>query len=358
MNTPNFIKLSGLSGIMRVRNEDKYVEACIESCIDSLDELIVVYTGCTDRTEDILKRKVNEYPQKLRIFKYEHDILWFGLNQQEYEFAMNLQEDSPLLYCNLCNFALSKARYKYAVKIDSDQIYYSDELRKWRDTCYADENIKIEFSFIIGMFFMTYFSIYRRISAKLGKPCSRLIPNKLVKICFPSYIKFAKWCLTHDKAAIALSGVNVFIDGQWYIPFDGVNIHPPYNGEGDTLIFKVSERTFYTRHSSNTSMFKTTFSVTEDFNHPYLRIMFAGPMWFHLHANRAHCFSNVKLMKTQRPDLFVLIKDFLNMSYEEVLQKMDSKSHSLFQRTLFALIHKVGISTIKKNLYIIDKYKQ
>lgn len=37
-----------IAGIMRVKNEGSFVKDCIESCIDALDELIIVYNDCTD----------------------------------------------------------------------------------------------------------------------------------------------------------------------------------------------------------------------------------------------------------------------------------------------------------------------
>ena len=37
-----------VAGIMRVKNDGVFVRACIESCIDALDELIVVHNDCTD----------------------------------------------------------------------------------------------------------------------------------------------------------------------------------------------------------------------------------------------------------------------------------------------------------------------
>ena len=53
MNKQRVLK-NGLSGIMRVKNEGRFLEACIDSCIEALDEIIIVYTGCTDNTEEIL----------------------------------------------------------------------------------------------------------------------------------------------------------------------------------------------------------------------------------------------------------------------------------------------------------------
>ena len=42
------------------------------------------------------------------------------------------------------------------------------------------------------------------------------------------------------------------------------------------------------------------------------------------------------------------------MTYREVLNKMDKKAHTLYQMTLFALIHKIGVSRIKKHLDLLS----
>lgn len=343
MGTNNSNLKDGLSGFMRTRNEASLLEPCIDSCIGALDELIVVCSDCTDNTLEILERKKKQYPTKLRVLEYNHNVLSFDLTKDEYEYAKNLPDDSLRLYCNLCNFGLSNARYKYLTKIDADQIYFADELKKWRDVCANVGHMKWHISFILGWFFMMYFTTYRRLSVIKGKPCLWMIPEWFVNFFFSYYHEYSKWKLQRGEGCIALSGLNVFKDERWYVPFDGVNIHPPYNGEGDTVIFKIAENTYWTRRFSD----KRTYSVTEQFHNPY-KIMFTYPMWFHLHANRKYCWSKVKDMKEKHPECFVSIEDFLTMSYEEVYDKMDKKSHTLFQMTLFALLHKIGKPVITK----------
>ena len=340
----------GLSGLIRTRNEAPLLGPCIDSCINALDELLVVCFDCTDNTLEILEEKKRQYPDKLRVFEYNHEVLAFDLTQEEFEFAKTLPDDSPRLYCNLCNFGLSKAQYKYLTKIDADQIYFTDELKKWRDVCANVVRVKWHISFILGWFFMMYFTAYRRMSFIKGQPCLWMLPDWLVKLFFNYYHEYSKWRLRRGKACIALSGLNVFKDNQWYVPFDGVNIHPPYNGEGDTVIFKISGDTYWTRRFSN----KIKYSVTESFNYPS-KIMFTCPVWFHLHANRKYCCSKVKKMKDEHPECFVPIEDFLVMSYKEVHDKMNKKAHSLYQRTLFALIHKIGTYMLRRHFYLLLK---
>ena len=188
-------------------------------------------------------------------------------------------------------------------------------------------------------------------SLQVGKPCLWMIPDWFVKLLFKPYSDYSKWMLQRGKVLIALSGVNVFKDNRWYVTFDGVNIHPPYNGEGDTVIFKISNQAYWSKYYRN----RIPYSVTEVFiNTSCRKLMFTYPMWFHLHANRKYCCNKVKKMKDEHPECFVPIEDFPSMTYREVLNKMDKKAHTLYQMTLFALIHKIGVSRIKKHLDLLS----
>ncbi|MDM8207261.1 glycosyltransferase [Bacteroides gallinaceum] len=333
---------NGLSGLMRLKNEGPFIKNCVESCIDALDELIIVYNDCTDDTPEIVEEMRKRYPDKVKAYAYNNHILSHNLTEADFNIAKNLPEDSPRLHSSQCNFALSKANYKYAVKIDADQLYFTDELKKWRDVCSGDIPIKWNITFILGWFFMVYFSAYRHLSSKCRKPCLWMLPDWLFDLVITSYFNYAKWRLKKGTAAIALSGFNVFKDIKWYIPFDGFNIHPPYNGEGDTLIFRISKNTYYTKFVNYKSR-----SVTEKFHHSY-KMMFAGPMWFHLHANREYCWSKIKKTKDEYPELFVPLEEFSLMSYKEIHNRLNKKSHTLYQRILFAFIHKAGIKKMKE----------
>lgn len=343
---------NGLSGIIRAKNEARFLEACIDSCVNVLDELIIVYNDCTDSTPDIIERKVREYPNKIKAYAYNHNVISHNLTKEEYEYARLLPEDSLQLHCNQCNYALSKVTYKYAVKIDADQIYIESEVLKWRNICYyCDSTLKIKTLF--GFIFSIVFSIYRRISAIRGYPCLTLLPRWLCKLFNNAYQDYARWLLINDKAGVAWSGLNLFHDKGWFVPFDGINIHPPYNGEGDTMIFRVSDKTFYTRVCKD----NPTYAVIEQFNHPYKKMTFGAPVWFHLHANRSYCEDKVRETKNVYPELFLTIDTFLTQSYKQVHARMNHKSHSLYQRILFAYIHNVGYKVIKDNYSKLERLK-
>ena len=336
----------GLSGLMRLKNEARFVGACIDSCIGALDELVIVYNDCTDGTPEIVESKRQQYPDKIKVYPYNYHVLSHNLTPEEFEQVQGLPDDSPQLLCNYCNYALSKATYRFAVKIDADQLYFTDEIKKWKDVCSGDSYVKWNASMISGWLFMVYFSLYRRLSAKSGKPCLWMLPDRLVKHFSASYLHYAAWRLKKGTVAVALSGFNVFKDDRWYIPFDTVNAHPPYNGEGDTLIFKITDKTYFTRYVANRSF------VIERFNNPY-KVMFGGPVWFHLHAMRNYCRDKVQKCKDNYPEQFVPVENFPSMKYKDVLGKWDTKSQTLYQRILFALIHKTGADKIYRHLFLL-----
>ena len=95
--------MKGVSGIMRVKNDAEFITASIESCINALDELIVVYNDCTDNSAEIIDIMHQRYPQKIRVFEYPYRVLGVGLTKDEYEAAKELPDDSPELLCNYYN---------------------------------------------------------------------------------------------------------------------------------------------------------------------------------------------------------------------------------------------------------------
>lgn len=343
----------GLSGIMRMRNEAQFVADCIDSCIEALDELVIVYNDCTDNTPIIVEAKRKQYPDKIKVYPYSYHVLSTHLTKTELEYVMSLPEDSPLLFSSLCNFILSKVSYKYAMLIDADQLYFADEIKNWRDVCAKQVKVRWSPSLLFGWGFMIYISLYRRISAIMNRPCLFMIPKGIMRLFVSPYHNYAKYLLLKKKASIALSGLNVFKDTDWYVLFDGINVHPPYNGAGDHVIFPLTDQTYFCRRKDEQSK-QSTYAVMESFHCPY-KMFFAGIFWFHLHANRPYCWEKEKKMKENHPEMFVPLSAFLTMSYKKVHEKMDKVAHPLFQRVFFSIVHEMGVNNIGKYVRLLNK---
>ena len=60
----------GVGAFMRIRNGADFLERTILSHIDFFDEIVAVYSQCTDATPDILARLQQVHGEKLRVFHY------------------------------------------------------------------------------------------------------------------------------------------------------------------------------------------------------------------------------------------------------------------------------------------------
>lgn len=330
-------KHPGLSGFMRAKNEELFIGHCIDSVINALDELIVVYNDCIDKTEEVLKLKQIQYPDKIKIFKYPYHILAFNLSHEEYEYACNLPKNSERLFASQCNFALDKIAFTHALVIDPDQLYFEDEIKYWRDVCKSgcrDIGWKDK---IIGRSFAFWISAYRNLSLHVGTPLLKMIPEKSCRRFYSKYLKYSQYLLSKGECSISLSGFNIFYNGRDYlIPFDDIHINPPYNGEGDHLIFTMSEDVHYVPLYN-----KKHLTINEKFC-CNKKIYYGGPSWFHFHANRESNFKTVLKLYNDSPNKFASFYEFSQMDYSQILKKMPGNIPTLFQKTLFAIIHNIG----------------
>lgn len=120
---------NGVTGIIRCRNHAAFLRLCIDSCIDALDEIIAIYHDSTDDTEAILMQYNKKYPEKFIVIRYENYVFPLDMDISMYEFAIGLSPDSPYLFSGYTNYALEHASHKWILRIDADQIYFSERLK-------------------------------------------------------------------------------------------------------------------------------------------------------------------------------------------------------------------------------------
>lgn len=335
---------NGLSGLMRVKNDAMFIKRCIDSCINGLDELVIVYNDCTDGSEMIIEEMRSFYPNKIKVYPYPHHVLGANLTHREYELAKSLDDDDPRLLCNYYNFALSKATFRYAIKIDADQIYFTPELSKWRDYCINTDAVKCSFKVILGAIFQRYLSAYRLLGLKVKKRLP-LMPAWLVKTFSDSYNEYARFLFSKSRACLSFSGINAWEENDVIEVSLGdrstrINILPPFNGEGDHVIFEITPETYYRRFDMPYYNQARTnkYSLIEEFVHPY-RIMFMGYLWIHVAAMRESSRDTIRELRHQNPKKFIPIKEFLKMDFKEIESMSDKVMFSLFQRILFSFIY-------------------
>ncbi len=116
----------GISGHLRVKNEEGPLRACVLSVIDFLDELIITYQKSEDKTQQIIEELVKEYPDKIRVYFYAPYVFPYGSKEND-----NTQSIHNL--ANYYNYGYVKIKYAYYVKIDADQIYIKEKMQQLRD---------------------------------------------------------------------------------------------------------------------------------------------------------------------------------------------------------------------------------
>lgn len=335
----------GVSGLMRVKNDAEFIEACVESCIPALDELIIVFNGCTDNSEDIIRKCGDMYPDKIRVYEYTPQVLANNMNESEYREALSLPKDSPRLLCNYYNFVLSKARYSHAVKIDADQLYFTDTLRHWCDIARGKKKIERRFpDYNLGKFVFNYFRLIRKLSIMTGHrlPTSGL---RWSKKTINAYLHYAEVGFSEGTHTLSLSGLNVYKsqNNEWFVPMglkcEPMNILPPFNGENDHLIFKISNQTYYKPLVSEYyNMQRTTsYSLIEEMEHPYTPIN-VGFCWYHLNSCRRGYAKKADEAFQKHSGSYMKLHKFLASSFERIERKSDKSMFTLYQRILFGFL--------------------
>lgn len=343
----------GVSGILRVKNDEIFIERCVESCISALDELVIVFNDCSDNSGGVIEKVRKKYPNKIKVYEYKPKVYGANLTREEYEWVKQQPQDSPHLLCNYYNFALSKVTYMYALKIDADQIYFTEDLKKWCDFCRQVRPMQYKMKYFIGWLFQLLLTTFRFLSMKFNKVLP-LLPQRLILLGYPTYLEYAKYLFSHDRACFSMAGVNVLEEnGEQSVSLggqvDGINILPPFNGEGDHVLFKVSKQTFYEKFDMwyYNRLKSTNYSLIEIFNHPY-RLMYVGFFWIHISAMRP--LIKEKVLKVKSEKTFMPIRAFVDMKYKNILKVTDKNMFNIFQRILFAFIYTANRTQLKENV--------
>jgi hypothetical protein len=122
-------RIYGISGFMRLYNEEEFLMEVIDSWIDSVDELIIVHNRCTDSTPEIAEAYAQKYPDKIKVYNYIPIVYPFGTKEFD-----DSPIDHPQNFIHYSNFALSKTSYQICVKIDGDHIGIKPILKKVHDS--------------------------------------------------------------------------------------------------------------------------------------------------------------------------------------------------------------------------------
>lgn len=264
----------GVSGLLRVKNDAEFLSTCIDSCIDALDELIICYQDCTDNAPDIIREKQSRYPDKIKVYYYAPLVYCWGLTEEETKYAFSLPESSIHKLCNYYNYTLSKATYRYALKIDSDQIYFADKLKRFCDAYRREDKV----SYTLGDYVAKYYNFFYRCMVHVFNLFYADLLSRIPSFrdfILNQYESYLLKEITNKKKSLSMSGINLGYENEkWGIYF---LYGFPFNGETDHLIFQITEQTRYTT--------VTYYPVPmEEMKHG--RVLHGGWFWYHLQGMR------------------------------------------------------------------------
>lgn len=323
----------GISGILRCKNCADFLEECIESCIDALDELVVVFNNCIDETEEILYRMQKVYPDKIKIYPYEPFVYPINLTPEQYAEAMSLSPNSIHLLSGYCNYVISKTTYQYIVKIDADQIIFKDKFARICNAYRATHKAKVT---LLECIAYNMHLIYNHSYQRKEMQNYRWLEHIAVTL-YPYYFSYVEKMVINEKAVISLSGVNVYTNGEsWLIGLskEGTDILPPFNGTRDLFFFQASSSMTMVRKASCVD--RNHYRVLEIL-YCNCEILDIGFYWFHVRANMTNYLEHSHELYQKFPECYISLQRFRKSEYKSLL--IYKAPNATFTESLFSYFH-------------------
>ena len=310
----------GVSGLIRVKDGARWLAQSIDTCIGALDELIICYQESTDETAAIVEQKRQQYPDKIKAYFYAPPVYAHSLTEEDFWYAYHLPKDSIHLLSNYYNYTLSKATYRYAMKIDADQLYFTDRLLKLCDAYRGIEDYKFSLKECIAYNWGRIFFKLCRCFYWSIKIMDKLPSYGIIMEMYRSYI----YRLVHkNKISVSLSGINLYRDREgWGVPVftKGCELPLVFNGCGDLFVFEVSDQSFYIpfyqspKESDQSDSIKwnpgyNVYRIIENFHYDS-KIVHGGFFWYHMKfidvyefdkkpISLGACYNDLKNMKIE-----------------------------------------------------------
>ncbi len=279
----------GLSGHLRVRNEATILRSCLDSCLPFLDELIVTYNDSNDATEDILLEYVHRYPDKIRLFWYP--LEWGAIRGKVHA--------RPLGHlAQFYNFGYTKVRYSYYLKIDGDQVYFTEKmlfikkmLKKYANPELSTQDIPV----------------LQHKQSTIFEFCERNIAKALIE---------------HKKYTLVLGGINMcYFNNDFYLMTLGnLDEKTIFNGFcGDAFIISPNSKQKYFLDGE----------WMEVFPHTNSQCISLGLCWVHGHAIKKNFY--------YEKGPVIPVRKAHTFSWDEIYEKVntrptkDLRSHNAFK---------------------------
>ena len=299
---------------------------------------------CDDDSPRIIESKRRQYPDKIRTYFYRPVVVSHHLTEEEFRYASALPETSIHLLSNYYNYALSKASYRYALKIDADQIYFTDKLKAFCDAFRTTEKKRITFTENVAARQIHFFADLTNVFPELLSRRFRfLIPSdKQVT----RYSRYTLKKAANKKYPVSFSGINLYErSGEWMLPTGGYadGLFPPFNGIHDTYIFKISPMSYYTpqpirsEHAKYGNCLIESFSLDRSlkrfkyiFSH---KLLYGGFLWYHTAPLKEPDFTAKREKYANRTlPLFGKRNDFFSLENHSPLRRWMRPWYCLFWR--------------------------
>jgi hypothetical protein len=225
------------------------------------------------------------------VYFYEPEIKSHNLSLEEFKQVSDLEDNSIHLLSNYYNYTLSKASFRYAMKIDADQIYNTAKLKLICDAYRSSSKINITIKeYFVSQLLAILSCLSYRLSTLFNLRLQYRLPDWFAKV----YSEYSIKRITNEKCAASFSGINIcIVDHQPYLPLGkySENMFPPFNGIDDHLLFRISDKTYYKPAPMDSTHAAYKLCVIERFTYDefiYNRIGFpkhlvnCGFLWFHV----------------------------------------------------------------------------
>ena len=191
-----------ISWIMRVKNWDDFMEAVLESHLLLCDEIVILDNQSTDQTQNIAKTFLKKYPDRIQYYEYNYNVR--KILSKEFE---ECPWNSIHALAYFINFGYSKAKYKYVMKVDDDDLWIPDFAKKLRKKILHKWANKAFYYYWINLLKIWDMIWVPKNNPYLGKNWDHLIyPLSKKTYCLQSYgtelfvqprrwYRFGLWCI-------------------------------------------------------------------------------------------------------------------------------------------------------------------
>jgi glycosyltransferase involved in cell wall biosynthesis len=107
--------------MVRVKNEEEFLEASLESMVAHVDQLVIIDNLSTDRTPEIARQAMQKHPTSVKLLSYPHKIARPG--SENYSLSRSRAgRRSPQLLANFYDWCVAQCDGSHILKWDGDMV--------------------------------------------------------------------------------------------------------------------------------------------------------------------------------------------------------------------------------------------